>query len=1165
MGLAQVSINDKYTLERGRVLISGVQALVRALFMQRQRDRAAGLDTAGFVSGYRGSPLGGLDLQLMRNKGLLDENDIVFEPGLNEDLAATAVWGSQQANALPGATKDGVFGMWYGKGPGVDRSGDALKHANNAGSSPVGGALAVFGDDHPGKSSTLAHQSEHAFIGFNMPILYPATVQEYIDYALLGWALSRYSGLWVGFKCVNETVESTATVDIDPERLNIVLPELDDGSVHIKIRYAPQDDDVVVQRERMPRAHAFNAANGIDKVMFGDADNARFGIVTAGKAWLDVMEALTALGIDEARAEELGLAVYKVGMVWPLNGEGLRNFGAGLSELLFVEEKREIVESQAAAALYGLKDADRPQISGKAAPDGTLLLPSDVQLNATIVALALVSRLEALGLSDDALKARAAALAADTQTAMSVTGSDLVRSPYFCSGCPHNRSTKVPEGSIAASGIGCHGMAVFAVPNTVTGTQMGAEGANWIGIAPFTDTPHLFQNIGDGTYSHSGLLAIRASINAGVNITYKILYNDAVAMTGGQPVEGTLTVDQIARQIAAEGVQQIAIVSDEPNKYHRGYRFPDGAGVHHRTEYDRIQREMRETPGVTAIIYDQTCAAEKRRRRKRGLFPNPSRRAFINAEVCEGCGDCSVKANCVSIQPKDTALGRKRVIDQSSCNKDYSCIEGFCPSFVTVHGAEPKKNTPQSDSVETNLPLAPAPELPALGDTYNVLINGVGGTGVVTIGAVLGMAAHMEGKSVSIYDMTGLSQKGGTVFSHLRIAPEGKEISGPKIGAAQADLLLGCDLVVSAGKENLSTCKPGSTEAVVNAALIPTGAFQLNPDIKLEVNPTQDLVRQHLGAERTHMVDAAGLARTLLGDTIGANMFMVGYAFQLGKIPISAEAIESAIRLNNVSVKFNLDAFALGRIVAHDPQQGVALLDAAGGVNKPDAGRDQTLEEMIEDRTNRLVAYQDERYAQRYVDRIEAIKAAETALSGSRDELTRAAAKYLFKVMAYKDEYEVARLYTDPSFKASLDESFEPGYTLSYHLAPPWLAGKDPSSGLPAKREYGDWVFSVFKVIASFKWLRGGAFDFFGMSAERRQERQVRDDYEQLLDRLAAELSDANYAVAVQLAEVPERIRGYGHVKDAHITRADEHRKELLEQLDNPVTPVREKEPAMVE
>ncbi|MBT6274661.1 MAG: indolepyruvate ferredoxin oxidoreductase family protein, partial [Chromatiales bacterium] len=767
MTLANVSIDDKFTLDRGRVLISGTQALVRASLAQRQRDQLAGLNTAGFISGYRGSPLGGLDLQLAKAKALLGESDVHFEPGLNEDLAATAVWGTQQVNALPNPARDGVFGMWYGKGPGVDRSGDALKHANFAGTSPHGGVLAVFGDDHPGKSSTVAHQSEYAFASFCIPVLYPASVQEYLDYAALGWAASRYSGLWMSFKCVNETVESTSTVDIDPDRVKLVLPERDDGNFHLKLRYAPAEDDMIVQRIKLPRMQAFAAANGFDRVAVGDS-SARFGIVTAGKAYLDVMQALDALGIDDERARHLGIAVYKIGLSWPIDGHGLRHFASGKRELIFVEEKRPFIEEQAAGALYHLPDGKRPQLSGKRAPSGETLLPSDVQLDAHAVASAIVARLRAAGVGDDALWARAGAYASHGDEAASTTGAEMARTPFFCSGCPHNSSTKLPAGSMAASGIGCHGMGAFSDPNTITSSQMGAEGATWIGISRFTDMPHMFQNLGDGTYSHSGLLAIRAAVNAKVNLTYKILFNDAVAMTGGQTVEGDLTVDTIARQVAAEGIRHIALVSDEPEIYHRGYKFPPTVNVHHRRELDLIQRQMRETPGVTVIIYDQTCAAEKRRRRKRGTFANPAKRAFINEQVCEGCGDCSVQANCISIQPKDTPFGRKRVIDQSSCNKDFSCVYGFCPSFVTVNGAEPRKAQPKDASALGDIDI-PSPATAKMNQNYNILINGIGGTGVVTIGSVLGMAAHLQGDSASIYDMTGLAQKGGTVFSHLRI------------------------------------------------------------------------------------------------------------------------------------------------------------------------------------------------------------------------------------------------------------------------------------------------------------------------------------------------------------------------------------------------------------
>jgi indolepyruvate ferredoxin oxidoreductase len=1152
--LADISLDDKFTLERGRVLISGTQAMVRAALMQRARDSAAGLNTAGYISGYRGSPLGGLDMQLARAQKLLSSSAITFEPGLNEDLAATAVWGTQQANALPGATYDGVFGMWYGKGPGVDRSGDALKHANNAGTSPHGGVLAVFGDDHPGKSSTLAHQSEQGLVGFSMPILYPATLQEYLDYALYGWAMSRFSGLWTAFKCVNETVENTATVDIDPDRVQIVIPEYDDPApYHIQMRYAPMEDDVILLRRRLPRVAAFAAANGLDRVAIGDS-GASFGIVTSGKAYLDVMQALTALGIDDARARELGIAVYKIGLTWPVEADGLRAFARGKRELLFVEEKRAFLEPQAAHILYHLPDSERPQISGKLAPDGEPLFQSDMQLETSQVARALVRRMSACKMADDSLRARAASLDQSAQDAAGTTGSTLVRTPFYCSGCPHNRSTKLPDGSIAASGIGCHGIATILNPKTtVTGTHMGAEGSNWIGMSKFTETKHLFQNLGDGTYSHSGLLAIRAAVNAKVNITYKILFNDAVAMTGGQPVEGGLQVDQIARQVAAEGVQHIAIVSDEPEKYHRGIKFPDGAGIHHRTELDKIQREMRETAGVTAIIYDQTCAAEKRRRRKRGSFPNPDRRPFINQRVCEGCGDCSVKANCVSIQPLDTALGRKRKIDQSSCNKDYSCIEGFCPSFVTVHGAEPKRAAPVAGGTNFAEGL-PAPKTALIDGSFNILINGVGGTGVVTIGAVLGMAAHMESKTTSIYDMTGLSQKGGAVFSHLRLAEDGTEITGPRIGPASADLLLGCDLVVSGGKESLAACVPGVTRAVVNAHLTPTGAFQANPDLLMQVSPIETLLRQRVGPNNLHSVDASVIARTLLGDTIGANMFMVGYALQLGYLPVSIEAIDKAIELNAVAVTLNRDALALGRLAAHDP---VACARLLSGGDSDDTTPDPTIDELIDERVDWLTDYQDRAYGARYRAAVAKVRDSEKRLSQGNESLTRAVIRYLYKVMAYKDEYEVARLYTDGSFEAALKEQFEDGYTLSFHLAPPLFAARDASSGLPAKREYGPWMLGTFKLLAGMRRFRGTALDVFGMTAERRRERQVRDSYISLLERLAKELTTENHTFAVELAEVPERIRGFGHIKEQHLERAEQLERDLLEKFSTAVSVTR--------
>lgn len=1155
-----VSLNDKFDLDCDRIFASGPQALVRALLTQRALDQANGLNTAGYVSGYRGSPLGGVDLQLWRARAWLEESGVRFEPGLNEDLAATAVLGTQQAAELPSPKHDGVFSMWYGKGPGVDRAGDALKHGSYAGSSKHGGVLAVFGDDHAGKSSTVAHQSEHAMASFCIPVLYPASVQEYVDFAVAGWAMSRYSGCWVGFKAVNETVETTASIASDAMRYNFVQPdvaELPAQGLHVNLRYTPIEDDLIMQRYRLPMAQAFVRANALDRAVI-NGPKRRLGVVAAGKSYLDVMEALKVLGMDRAKAESVGLCVYKVALSWPLEPNGIQEFASGLDELMFVEEKRAFMEPQAAHVLFNLASDRRPRLIGKQDESGNTLFPSDIQLTASVVAQVIAARLDGMGLADEGVLARARGLREDAERAALISGASLLRTPYFCSGCPHNRSTKTPEGSIALNGIGCHGMSSLIRENNVPPTQMGAEGATWIGASHFSNTPHVFQNLGDGTYTHSGVLAVRAAVAAGTDITYKLLFNDAVAMTGGQPAEGSLSVDQISRQLAAEGVGAMALVTDEPHKYARGYQFDPRTTIYDRRELDHVQREMQKVRGVTAIIYDQTCAAEKRRRRKRGQFADPARRAFINHRVCEGCGDCSVQANCVSIQPLDTEYGRKRVIDQSSCNKDYSCIEGFCPSFVTVEGGAIKKAR-EAALPAASLAALPEPDLADSENGYAVLINGVGGTGVITIGAVIGMAAHIEKRNCSVFDMTGLSQKGGAVFSHLKIGvssgrssnTEVAEIGAPKIAVGEANLILGCDLVVSAGTESLATCRGGLTRAVINGHLVPTGAFQLNPDLELNVEPMHAGIESIVGSNAVDRVDASGLSRALLGDTIGANMLMVGYALQRGLLPVSLSSIVSAIELNGIAVDLNLKALAIGRLAAHDPAGLSALLDLQHAQNTP---AEITLTEMIERRQADLVAYQDAAYAARYRAMIDGLAEREQAVAPGSTALTRAAARYLFKLMAYKDEYEVARMYSDGEFQRAVAEQFDGDYSLRFHLAPPLLPNRHRDGEQPRKYSVGAWMMPVFEGLTRLKGLRGTPWDVFGYAAERRTERRLRDDYIAMLGQILLKLDKHNLAAAVKLAEVPERIRGYGHVKQAHVTRAKAVETELLAEFESAIS-----------
>jgi indolepyruvate ferredoxin oxidoreductase len=1148
--LADVSLEDKYTQTRGRVLLSGNHALVRLMLQQRQLDAAAGLNTAGFVSGYRGSPLGGLDMELWANLGRLEASHVVFRPGVNEDLAATAVWGTQQSVLLPGARYDGVFALWYGKGPGVDRSGDALKHGNRQGAAPHGGVLVAMGDDHPGKSSTISHQSEQALAAHQIPVLFPSSVQELFEYGLAGWALSRFSGLWVGLKCVNETVEGTATVDVDPQRFSYVRPDiaLPPGGLNVNPRpmVVREADEMLVVRHRIPAAQAWARANRIDRVVV-DGERRRLGIVTSGKAWLDVRQALLALGLDEARARALGVRVYKVGMIWPLEPEGLREFARGHDELLFVEEKAAFVEDQAAKILYPLAESDRPRLTGKFDDRGQPLLPPDVQLEFATVALAIARRLGALGLDDEALRSRVALLEGRVNRARETRPGPAARTPYFCSGCPHNTSTKVPEGSIALAGIGCHTMAGSMNRRTLMPTQMGGEGLNWTGIAPFTAMPHVFQNLGDGTYFHSGLLAVRGAVAAGANITYKLLYNDAVAMTGGQPVEGHLTVGEIAQQLLAERVKRVVLVSDDPDRFRKaGAGIPGGVTIHHRRELDALQKELRAVPGVTALIYEQTCAAEKRRRRKRGEFPDPPKRAFINAAVCEGCGDCSVQSNCVSVQPKETEFGRKRAIDQSSCNKDYSCVNGLCPSFVTVHGGQLRR--PKAATLGAELFAAlPDVRLPTVQHDWNVLIAGVGGTGVVTVGSVLAMAAHLEGKHASVIDMTGLAQKNGAVWSHLRIGSRTAAVPGARIGLAEADLLLGCDLVTAAEKDSVLTLDAARTRAVVNSHVQPTAAFQLDPDLRIDVEAELRPIRTSIPDERLHTVDATGTALKLLGNTIGANFFLVGYALQAGGLPLSVESVEHAIGLNGQSVEFNKRALALGRLAAHEP--GAVERELARLEPLPVIPPAQTLDAIVERRAAHLADYQDAAYAARYRALVEKVREAERERCGGLGGLAEAVARYYFKLLAYKDEYEVARLYSSEEFQRALEATFEGDYTLRFHLAPPLLSRVDPGTGRPRKREFGPWMLRAFRVLARLKVLRGTSLDVFGHGADRRLERRLVAEYEARIAEVLERLDVATHAVAVELASLPEQVRGFGPVKVEHLEKIQPREQELLAQL----------------
>ncbi|MDD9909458.1 MAG: indolepyruvate ferredoxin oxidoreductase family protein [Ahrensia sp.] len=1144
--LGSVSLDDKYDLTKDSVFITGTQAVVRLSLMQKERDRRAGLNTAGYVSGYRGSPIGGLDLAMWKATTLLQRNDVVFEPGLNEDLAATAIWGSQQAEMRGEGKFDGVCGIWYGKGPGVDRSGDVFRHANLAGTSKHGGVLLLMGDDHTAESSTTAHQSEFHLLDLKIPILSPAGVQEILDYGVFGYGLSRYAGVWVGIKCVKDTIESTAVVDGTVDRMTLVEPEVDKrppGGLNIR-----PSDPILAQEERL-HVHKRYAiqdyveANGINQTIISGGPKAKVGIITAGKSYLDVRQAMDDLGIDEVKAANLGMRLYKCGCVWPLSQRELRRFAEGLDLIIVVEEKRALVEIQVVEELYGIKKP--PVVVGKKDEKGEWLFPIHGALDSNQIAIAIGERLNKFA-KDKALGAAVKRLK-DAQETLKLTQGVAQRIPYFCAGCPHNSSTHVPEGSRAYAGIGCHYMAQWMDRETEGYTQMGGEGVNWVGERHFSTRDHVFQNLGDGTYNHSGSLAIRHAVDTKTNITYKILFNDAVAMTGGQPNEGSLTPWAIAQQVAGEGVERVVVVTDEPEKYSSDTPWPAFTKVEHRSQLNAVQQELRQIKGVTVMIYDQTCAAEKRRRRKRGTFPDPDRRIVINEQVCEGCGDCGVKSNCVAVGAVETEFGRKRQIDQSSCNKDFSCAEGFCPSFVTVHGGVMKKG--KKAVAGNDFPKIPEPSLPLLDGSYGVIATGVGGTGVVTVGAVIGMAAHLEGKGTAIIDMAGLAQKGGEVASHLRIAPSPDDIKSIRIAASGADLILGCDMVTASTQKVLGSIEKGRTRVVLNTDERLSGEFTHNVDFSF---PTQRIIKTMetlAGADRTAVVEAEHYGRELMGDAIAANMFMLGFAWQNGGLPVTEEAIMRAIELNGVAIPMNQAAFQWGRVAAHD----MSLLPKATVEESEllDHRRlSDDLDEMVQRRADRLVDYQHAGCAQRFMNGVDRIRAAEGKL-GSNTRLTEAVARYLYKLMAIKDEYEVARLFSNGAFEAQLKSQFDSWDKLEFHLAPP-LFSKRNDKGELIKRKYGPWMMKAYGWLARLRVLRHTAFDPFGYTAERRMERRLLTDYEELIGEIAGSLNADNHEAAIALASYPETIRGYGHVKERNVEKSENERDRLLAAFRNP-------------
>ena len=1129
------SLDDKYLFDEGRVFLSGTQALVKLPLIQKKIDELNNLNTAGFISGYPGSPLGGYDHALHQASNFLKDKQIVFQPGINEDLAATALHGTQQTTLVDNPKHDGVFGIWFGKGPGVDRSGDALKHGNYAGSSKHGGVLALAGDDHAAKSSTTAHQSDHAFIHFGMPILNPATVQDYIDFGLMGIAMSRYSGCWIGMKCITDTVESAASVDIGLKRFKPVLPDISDeeGDLHLQWGYMPAMSESRLYKQRLPAAQAFARANSIDRVIF--QGQKKLAIVTSGKAYLDVRQSLDELGLSEKLCSKIGISLYKVGMVWPLEPKNISNFVNGNEEVLVVEEKRPIVEDQLMKYLYNEKD--RPLIIGKKDEFGNDLVPSEGELSPSQIALIIAKRIKGLSLNIE-LESKVEEIETLLGNINSAPVSDLFRLPSFCAGCPHNTSTKVPDDSFAFGGIGCHGMATF-MPERKTYNlgQMGGEGVMWTGIAPFTETDHIFQNLGDGTYYHSGILALRAAIASKANITFKILVNDAIAMTGGQEISGKVQVDNLSWQVHSEGAKKVVVMTDYPEKYPANSSFAPGVKIYQRDELDKVQRELREIKGVTVILYDQYCATELRRRRKRGLAEEPNKRIFINPLVCEGCGDCGVQSNCIAIEPHESKFGRKREINQSACNKDYSCTKGYCPSFLTVTGGTLKKKGNihrQNENPKYQNEDLPTPVVCDLNKPFNILLTGIGGSGVITLGAIIGTAAHLENKGASTLDVAGLAQRNGPVTSHLRVANSPSDLHSTRIASGSADLIIGCDIVVTTGIESISKINKKHTNMVINSHVAPTSNFASNPDLDLSSARMIKGLKEIASPELMHIVNATKFATSLMGNSIAANLFLVGYAIQKGLFPISLSAIERAIELNGVSIDMNKESIYWGILAAVD----IKKLETITSADNKSIDYSDSLSSMIDDRYNFLISYQNIKYAEKYKSLIHKIIKIDESIHNNRDDLSIAAAKFYFKLMAYKDEYEVARLHTGHDIKKYLDDKLEGDYKIEYSLAPPVFGGRDKITGRYPKRKLPSFTYYLFAIMKHFKFLRGTSFDVFGMSTHRKIERGLISEYESMLAEIETNINIENYDAAVKIALLPDHIKGYDVVKESNIEKS---------------------------
>ncbi len=1141
MSFKQTTLEQTFTLDKGSVFISGTQALARLPLQQRQRDIDAKLNTCGFISGYRGSPLAGYDMILGRAKHLLDARQITFVPAINEELAATAIIGTQQVMAEADTTCDGVFSLWYGKGPGLDRAGDALKHANSMGSTAYGGALVVVGDDHNAISSAMAHQSEQLFASWMMPVLHASNISEILDFGLFGWAMSRFSGCYVGLKIESEIIESAASIHIDSHRPKITLPDFDrpPGGLHYRWPYRQLEAEARLQNFKLPAALAFARANPIDRVVWGDA-NTRFGIITSGKAYVSVRQALTDLGINEARAIETGLGIYKVGMPWPLETSGVRHFASGLDEVLVIEEKRSFIETQLKEALYDLSESDRPRVLGKTDEKGKTLLPGTGILAPALIAQVISQKWPEIAPA----KVASDYFARIEQQNNIVSLAGTTRTPFYCSGCPHNRSTVTPKGSRVLAGTGCHLMAAFMDRDTSGFLHMGAEGANWVGQAPFCKTTHMFQNLGDGTYTHSGSLAIRQAVAAGVNITYKILHNDAVAMTGGQIVDGNFTVPQVTQQLHAEGVRRIAVLSDEPDKYSSSANFAPGVSTHHRDELESVEQELSHISGVSVLIYDQLCAAEKRRRKRRKKSPGIETRLFINEAVCEGCGDCVKESNCLSVIPRPTAFGVKRQIDQSSCNIDMSCLRGFCPSFISITGARPATILAnESKQLEKAISKLPQPHLPDLHNSFDMVVTGIGGQGVVTIGRIVGMAAHLQGLASSVLDFPGLAQKGGGVMSYIRINEEADSVQSSRIPLGQADLLLAGDMVTALDAETIGRIGKNITRAIVNTHVSPTGNNVLNPNSMINVEQLKNDISDAVGTTEPLFINATRLSEKLAGDTITANMLLLGYAWQAGAIPISAEAINQAINLNGAGSETNARCFTYGRLTAHDP----ALMAELTGIGKSaDTQKLKSLDEIIILHEKYLTAYQNSAYAGRYRTLIDIARQAESSIENAGQAFSRAVAAGFFQTMAYKDEYEVARLHTSKAFTRQLQATISGKFKITHHFAPPFLTRRDSKTGKIRKIAFGPWIRPFLTVLAHLKILRGTAFDVFGYTRERRDERKRIDQYEKTITDICTSLSIDKLGMATEIAALASTVRGYGHIKESNAKKASQQLQQLM-------------------